>query len=64
MSTDPSITRHTQLFELLRHQNLSEATSARLRSNRFARAQLDQEEAAMLKSLAVSSWGPAVDTTA
>ena len=64
MFTDPSIMRHAQLFELLRQQNLSEHTSARLRARSFARAQLDQEDAAMLQSLAVSSWGAAAETIA
>lgn len=64
MTTDRPMIRHAQLFELLRQENLSEHTSARLRSRRFARAQLDQEEAAMLQSLAVRSWGAAVETAA
>jgi len=61
MTINQSRIRHAQLFELLRQQNLSDHTSARLRSHRFARAQLDQEDAAMLQSLAVSSWGAAVE---
>lgn len=52
--------RHARLFELLRQQNLSERTSARLRVRGFARTQIDQDEAAMLCALAVNSWGPAV----
>ncbi|MFT7594775.1 MAG: hypothetical protein ACI8R4_002099 [Paracoccaceae bacterium] len=52
--------RHAQLFELLRQQNMSEKTTTRLRVREFARTQIDQDEAAMLRALAVNSWGPAV----
>jgi len=48
--------RHAQLFELLRQQNLSEQTSARLHARRFARADLDGDDAAMIRLMAVGSW--------
>lgn len=54
--------RHTRLFELIRQQNLSEVTAARLRARRFARDRLDREEAATLQALAVQSWGAAAHT--
>jgi len=60
MYYDPTRLRHARLFELLRQQNLSEKTSARLRAREFARAKIDQDEAAMICALAVNSWGPAV----
>lgn len=56
MPLDLTALRHAQLFELLRQQNLSEHTSARLRAHRFARAQMDQDDAAAIRSLAVNSW--------
>ena len=52
--------RHAQLFELLRQQNMSEKTTARLRVRAFAREQIDQDEAAVVRALAVNSWGAAV----
>ena len=58
MHPDQSRLRHAQLFELLRQQNMSEKTTARLRARGFARAQIDQDEAAMVRALAVRSWGP------
>jgi len=58
MHSDQSRLRHAQLFELLRQQNMSEKTSARLRARGFARAKIDQDEAAMVRTLAVKSWGP------
>jgi len=56
MSTDLTILRYAQLFELLRQQNQSENTSARLRTRSFARVQLDSQEAAQVKLLAIKSW--------
>ena len=56
MPPDTTAARHAQLFELLRHENLSERTSARLRAREFARTYLDSEEASELRLLAVSSW--------
>ena len=58
MHSDQIRLRHAQLFELLRQQNMSEKTSARLRGRGFARAQIDQDEAAMVRAMAVKSWGP------
>lgn len=49
--------RHMRLFELIRQQNLSEVTAARLRARGFARDRLDRDEAAALQLLAVQSWG-------
>ena len=62
MNSDHPRLRHTQLFELLRQQNMSEKNTARLRVRDFARAQTDQDEAVMVRALAVNSWGPAVPT--
>ena len=59
MPTDLTALRHAQLFELLRQENLSEHTSARLRARGFGRAPMDQEDAASLCALAVNSWGVA-----
>jgi len=56
MPPDLTALRHAQLFELLRQQNLSENTSARLRARSFARAEMDSDDATMLRSLAVQSW--------
>jgi len=56
MPQDLTTLRHAQLFELLRQQNLSEQTSARLRVRNFARADLDLEDAAMIRVMAVGSW--------
>lgn len=58
MLPDLTAIRHAQLFELLRQQNLSDHISARLRARSFARNQLDQDEAAMIRSVAMNSWGP------
>lgn len=57
MSPDLTRLRHAQLFELLRQQNISESTSARLRARKFARAQIDHDDAAMIRAMAVNSWG-------
>lgn len=57
MLADLTTLRHVQLFELLRQQNLSEHTSARLRARDFARSMIDQDDAASLCKLAMSSWG-------
>ena len=57
MPLDLTALRHAQLFELLRQENLSESTSARLRAHRFARSELDQEEAVCVQMQAVQSWG-------
>lgn len=62
MNSDHPRLRHTQLFELLRQQNMSEKNTARLRVRDFARGQIDQDEAVMVRALAVNSWGPAVPT--
>jgi hypothetical protein len=56
MPPDLTAARHAQLFELLRYENLSERTSARLRAREFARTQLDSQEASELRLLAVNSW--------
>jgi len=56
MPQDLTALRHAQLFELLRQQNLSEQTSARLRVRSFTRADLDHEDAAMIRVMAVGSW--------
>ena len=56
MPADLTALRHAQLFELLRQQNLSEHTTARLRARRFARSSIDNEEAVSVQSLAVNSW--------
>ncbi len=56
MHPDLNAPRHAQLFELLRHENLSEHTSARLRARGYARAQLDHDDAVTVRSLAIDSW--------
>ena len=56
MPPDLTAARHALLFELLRHQNLSEDTSARLRARDFAREHLNSQEASELRLLAVNSW--------
>ena len=56
MPPDLTAARHAELFELLRHENLSERTSARLRARDFARTHLDSQEASELRVAAVNSW--------
>jgi hypothetical protein len=55
MPPDLTTTRHAQLFELLRQESLSNRTSTRLRARSFARAQIDTDEAADIRALAVDS---------
>ncbi len=57
MPPDLTALRHAQLFELLRQENLSENTSSRLRARSFARAEIDRDDAAILRSMATDSWG-------
>lgn len=61
MFPDLTPIRHAQLFELLRQKNLSESTSVRLNARRVSRARtdrvnIDQQNAAMLCTLAIESW--------
>jgi len=56
MPPDLTTTRHAQLFELLRQETLSNRTSTRLRARSFARAQIDTDDAADIRALAVNSW--------
>ncbi len=58
MHTETETMRHAQLFELLRQQNLSQSTSARLRVHQLAESERHRDEAASLLALAQSSWHP------
>lgn len=57
MPPDLTRLRHRQLFELLRHQNLSESTSARLNARRITQSQIDRDDAVSVRLLAMNSWG-------
>ena len=62
MAPDLTRLRHAQLFEILRQQSISERASARLRARGFAREQIDHDDAAMIRAMAVQSWGASTPT--